>query len=141
VGAKALERRGSGPFIAAFAKNVFFADDLGIGTVRVDTVEPIKKRRGEDRSNLIFDRCVRAFDLCAEARADRGMKICWEFDAGIPDVDQGQDLGGLVRSGSRYPNSQRSSCPGRQRASRTGRRRARSGRRSSSDRSSPLSPS
>ena len=30
-----------GPFIAAFAKNVFFAEDLGIDTIRVDTVEPI----------------------------------------------------------------------------------------------------
>src|SRR5205807_2205143 len=32
-----------GPYVAAFVKNVFFAEDLGIDTIRVDTVEPITK--------------------------------------------------------------------------------------------------
>jgi sugar phosphate isomerase/epimerase len=75
----------SGPFIAAFAKNVFFAEDLGIGTIRVDTVEPVKKAKEEKTDpKLIFDRCVRAFDLCSKLAADRGMKICWEFEPGFP---------------------------------------------------------
>src|SRR4051812_29692895 len=30
----------SGPYIAAFARNLFFADDLGIQVIRVDTLEP-----------------------------------------------------------------------------------------------------
>src|SRR5579871_118779 len=67
----------SGPFIAAFAKNVFFADDLGIDTIRVDTVEPVKKAKEEKADpKVIFDRCARAFDLCAKLAADLGMKIC-----------------------------------------------------------------
>lgn len=75
----------SGPFIAAFAKNVFFAEDLGIDTIRVDTVEPVKKAIAEKTDpKLIFDRCVRAFNLCAKLAADRGMKICWEFEPGFP---------------------------------------------------------
>jgi sugar phosphate isomerase/epimerase len=75
----------SGPFIAAFAKNVFFAEDLGIDTIRVDTVEPVKKAIAEKTDpKIIFDRCVRAFDLCAKLAADRGMKICWEFEPGFP---------------------------------------------------------
>ena len=32
-----------GPYIAAFVKNLFFAEDLGINLIRVDTVEPITK--------------------------------------------------------------------------------------------------
>src|SRR5947199_7603421 len=70
-----------GPYIAAFAKNVFFADDLGIKTIRVDTVEPVTKVKetGTD-PKTIFDRCVKAFDLCAKLAADRGMNICWEFE-------------------------------------------------------------
>ncbi len=34
-----------GPFIAAFAKNLTFAEDLGIDTIRVDTVEPSPRWR------------------------------------------------------------------------------------------------
>ena len=38
---KLISVEDSGPYIAAFAKNLFFAEDLGIDTIRVDTVEPI----------------------------------------------------------------------------------------------------
>jgi sugar phosphate isomerase/epimerase len=74
-----------GPYIAAFAKNLFFADDLGIDTIRVDTVEPITrvKETGID-PKVIFDRCVRAFDLCSKLAADRAIRICWEFEPGFP---------------------------------------------------------
>lgn len=74
-----------GPFIAEFVRNVFFADDLGIETIRVDTVEPVTRvaETGID-PELIFDRCVKAFDLCAKLAADRGMRICWEFEPGFP---------------------------------------------------------
>ena len=75
----------SGPYIAAFTKNVCFAEDLGIDTIRVDTVEPIKKAKEEKADpKVIFDRCARAFDLCSKLAADRGMKICWEFEPGFP---------------------------------------------------------
>jgi len=54
----------SGPFIAAFAKNLTFAEDLGIDTIRVDTVEPVTKVRDlhanpKVASSLIFARVAR----------------------------------------------------------------------------------
>lgn len=75
----------SGPYIAAFVKNLFFAEDLGIKTIRVDTVEPITrvKELGID-PQVIFDRCARAFDLCSKLAANRGISICWEFEPGFP---------------------------------------------------------
>jgi len=82
---KLLTVEDSGPFIAAFAKNVFFAEDLGIDTIRVDTVEPItvlKEKKVDPKT--AFDRAVRAFDLCSKLAADRSMKICWEFEPGFP---------------------------------------------------------
>jgi sugar phosphate isomerase/epimerase len=75
----------SGPYIAAFAKNLFFAEDLGIDTIRVDTVEPVAevKKLGID-PKVIMDRAVRAFDLCSKLAANRGIRICWEFEPGFP---------------------------------------------------------
>jgi sugar phosphate isomerase/epimerase len=85
-----------GPYIAAFVKNVFFAEDLGIDTIRVDTVEPITKVKetGID-PKLLFDRCVKAFDLCSKLAADRGMKICWEFEPGFP-INKPSEIVALV---------------------------------------------
>src|SRR3984893_15263970 len=82
---KLLSVEDSGPYIAAFAKNVFFADDLGIDLIRVDTVEPINeiKKLGLD-PKLIFNRAVKAFDLCSKLAAGRGIRICGEFEAGFP---------------------------------------------------------
>src|SRR3954452_22015699 len=52
----------SGPFVAAFAKNVFFAEDLGIDTIRVDTVEPVTRvAEAGIEPKLLFDRVTRAF--------------------------------------------------------------------------------
>src|SRR5262249_11075729 len=75
----------SGPYIAAFAKNLFFAEDLGIDTIRVDTVEPITviKEKNLD-PKVVFDRVLRSFDLSAKLAANRGIRICWEFEPGFP---------------------------------------------------------
>src|ERR1700728_3542615 len=69
-----------GPFIAAFAKNLTFAEDLGIDTIRVDTVEgvtevPKMNVTEKLRPRIIFDRVVKAFDICAKLAAGRGVKI------------------------------------------------------------------
>src|SRR5262249_5713280 len=87
-----------GPFIAAFAKNLFFAEDLGIKTIRVDTVEPVTrvKETGID-PKVIFDRCVRAFDLCSNLAANRGINICWEFEPGFP-INKPSEILGLVKA-------------------------------------------
>jgi sugar phosphate isomerase/epimerase len=82
---KLLSVADSGPFIAEFAKNLFFAEDLGIDLIRVDTVEPITDflKTGTD-PKVAFDRAVRAFDLCSKLAANRGIRICWEFEPGFP---------------------------------------------------------
>lgn len=96
----------SGPFITAFARNVFFAEDLGIDTIRVDTVEPVKKAQelGAD-PKMIFDRVARAFNLCAKLAADRGIKICWEFEPGFP-INKPSEIIALVDAvrGQNNPN-------------------------------------
>lgn len=82
---KLISVEDSGPYIAAFAKNLFFAEDLGIKTIRVDTVEPItvvKEKNLDPR--LVMDRAVKAFDLCSKLAANRGVNICWEFEPGFP---------------------------------------------------------
>ncbi len=82
---KMLTVEDSGPFIAAFAKNVMFADDLGIDCIRVDTVEPITVvQSGQVSNELAFARAVKAFDLCSKLAAQKNIRICWEFEPGFP---------------------------------------------------------
>jgi sugar phosphate isomerase/epimerase len=90
----------TGPFIAAFAKNLTFAEDLGIDTIRVDTVEPVTRAAELNvppkiRSQVIFYRVARAFDLCAKLAASRGIRICWEFEPGFP-INKPSEIVGLV---------------------------------------------
>jgi sugar phosphate isomerase/epimerase len=70
------------PFVALFEKNAIFAEDLGIKTTRVDTVEPVASAADFD-PKLLFDRCVNAFDACAKIAADHGLTIAWEFEPGF----------------------------------------------------------
>ncbi len=74
----------SGPFIAEFAKNLFFAEDLGIEMIRVDTLEPpdVFDKTGTD-PKVGFDRLVQAWDRCAKLAAGRGIRVAWEFEPGF----------------------------------------------------------
>jgi sugar phosphate isomerase/epimerase len=93
---KLISVEDSGPYIAAFAKNLLFAEDLGITTIRVDTVEPItimKERKLDPKR--VFDRVVRAFDLCSKLAANRGINISWEFEPGFP-INKPSEIIGLV---------------------------------------------
>src|SRR3954452_16813953 len=68
---KLLSVEDSGPYIAAFVKNLFFAEDLGIDTIRVDTVEDVTKFKATGIDlKVAFDRAVRAFDLCSKLAAN-----------------------------------------------------------------------
>jgi sugar phosphate isomerase/epimerase len=74
----------SGPFIAEFAKNLFFAEDLGIDCIRVDTLEPpdvLEKTKTDPK--LARERAVKAWDHCAKLAANRGVRVCWEFEPGF----------------------------------------------------------
>src|SRR6516164_1524882 len=74
----------SGPFVAEFAKNLFFAEDLGIDCIRVDTLEPpdVFEKTGTD-PKLGRERLVKAFDLCSKLAANRGVRVAWEFEPGF----------------------------------------------------------
>jgi sugar phosphate isomerase/epimerase len=95
---KLLTVEDSGPYVAAFAKNLFFAEDLGIDTIRIDTVEDVTKVKNAGiPPKVIFDRAVRAFDLCAKLAANRGIRICWEFEPGFP-VNKPSEILALVNA-------------------------------------------
>ena len=73
------------PFYEAFARNVEFADDLGIDCVRVDTVEPITVvQQGQVENETAFKRAVEAFDRCAKIAAEKTIRVTWEFEPGFP---------------------------------------------------------
>jgi len=74
----------SGPYIADFARNLVFAEDLGIDLIRVDTLEPpdVFARTGTE-PKLGRQRLVKAWDLCARLAADRGIRVAWEFEPGF----------------------------------------------------------
>lgn len=72
-----------GPYLAAFIRYLMFADDLGIPAIRVDTVEPLIELSGVD-SKRIFERAVKTFGLCSKIAADRGIRVCWEFEPHLP---------------------------------------------------------
>lgn len=86
-----------GPYVAAFSKNLFFAEDLGIQTIRVDTAEPIRRVAESGVSpEVIFQRCAAAFDLCAKLAANRGINVTWEFEPGFP-LNKPSEIVGLAR--------------------------------------------
>lgn len=70
------------PFLDEFDKNVKFANDLGIDTIRVDTLEPADVFQKVDYS-LGRDRVVKTFKEAARRAYDAGLKICWEFEPGF----------------------------------------------------------
>ena len=66
----------SGPCIAEFAKNLFFAEDLGIDCIRVDTLEPpdiLEKTKTDPK--VARERAVKAWDRCAKLAANRGVRV------------------------------------------------------------------
>jgi sugar phosphate isomerase/epimerase len=70
------------PFLAEFDKNVKFAVDLGIDTIRVDTLEPADVFKTTDY-DLGKDRVVKSFKEASRRAADAGLKVCWEFEPGF----------------------------------------------------------
>lgn len=72
------------PYISAFLGFTVFAADLGIKTIRVDTVEPPNffQTSGMDPKQGM-DRLISVWDKCSKMAADYGMNICWEFEPGF----------------------------------------------------------
>ena len=69
-------------YVAEFRKNVQFCQDLGIDTIRVDTVQPptifAEVPEGEARQ-----RVVSTWQQCAREAADSGVRVVWEFEPGF----------------------------------------------------------
>lgn len=70
------------PLLGEFDKNVKFATDLGIKTIRVDTLEPPTTLESMDY-NLAKERVVGTFKKLAKRAADAGLNVCWEFEPGF----------------------------------------------------------
>src|SRR5204863_4286123 len=72
------------PYMAAFLGFTVFGHDLGIKTIRVDSVEPpdfFQKSGMDPQAGL--DRILTVWDKCSKIAADYGMNICWEFEPGF----------------------------------------------------------
>lgn len=79
---KLVSSHDPGPLLAEFDKNVKFASDLGIKTIRVDTLDPPDVFKAVDYK-LGRDRVVSAFREMSRRAADAGQNVCWEFEPGF----------------------------------------------------------
>ena len=72
------------PYLAAFLGFTTFAADLGIKTIRVDSVEPPDFfQTSKMDPKLGLDRVVSVWDKCSKIAKDHGMNVCWEFEPGF----------------------------------------------------------
>jgi sugar phosphate isomerase/epimerase len=71
-----------GAYVAEFTRNADFCVDLGIGTIRVDTVQPptILEEVGADTA---LGRVADAWKTCCDVAAERGLHVTWEFEPGF----------------------------------------------------------
>jgi sugar phosphate isomerase/epimerase len=81
-GEKLINASDQSKYIAEFRKNAEFAADLGIGGIRVDTVQPPTIHREVDYDTAM-QRVVVAWKTCADIAADHGLYVCWEFEPGF----------------------------------------------------------
>lgn len=73
------------PYLAAFLGFATFAHDLGIQTIRVDTVEPpdfFEKNRDLTVQQGL-DRIIAVYDKVSRMAADLGMRVTFEFEPGF----------------------------------------------------------
>jgi len=74
------------PYMAAFLGFATFAGDLGIKTIRVDSVEPpnfFETSGKEIGAKTGMERIIKVWDKCSKIAADHGMNVCWEFEPGF----------------------------------------------------------
>jgi sugar phosphate isomerase/epimerase len=71
-----------GPYVAEFQKNVEFCRDMGIETIRVDTVQPPTIFAEVDEATA-RQRLVTTWRECSRRAADAGLRVVWEFEPGF----------------------------------------------------------
>ena len=69
-------------YIAEFRKNCEFCCDMGIETIRVDTVQPPTIFESVDRQTA-FQRVVDTWKECCIIATDHGLQMTWEFEPGF----------------------------------------------------------
>ena len=69
-------------YLQEFRKNVKFCNDLGIETIRVDTVHP-PDLLGDVEEETARGRVVETWRQCAQEAADAGVRVVWEFEPGF----------------------------------------------------------
>ena len=81
-GEKLINTDDPSKYISEFRRNSDFAKDVGIGGVRVDTVQPPTILREVDYKTAM-DRVVKTWQACADYAADNGQYVTWEFEPGF----------------------------------------------------------
>jgi sugar phosphate isomerase/epimerase len=72
------------PYVSAFLGFTVFGHDLGIKTIRVDSVEPPNFfSTSKMDPKLGMDRLIQVWSKCSKMAADYGMNVCWEFEPGF----------------------------------------------------------
>lgn len=79
---KLINTDDAGPYVSAFQKNLDFCNDLGIETIRVDTVQPPTIFNEVDQITA-RDRVVTTWKECARRAAGQGLNVVWEFEPGF----------------------------------------------------------
>lgn len=70
------------PYVAEFTKNAAFCRDLGIGGIRVDTVQP-PTIFDTVAPATAFQRVTSTWKRCCDIAADHGLYVTWEFEPGF----------------------------------------------------------
>ena len=72
----------SSDYLAEFEKNCRFARELGIGGIRVDTVQPptLVEELGRD---VVLERVINAWERAVPIAKDHGLYVTWEFEPGF----------------------------------------------------------
>ena len=79
---KLINTRDTTDYLNEFRKNVDFCVDLGIGGIRVDTVQP-PTIFDEVDADTARQRVVSTWKRCAQEAADKGVYVMWEFEPGF----------------------------------------------------------
>jgi len=81
-GEKLINTDDTSKYVEEFRKNVRFCNDLGIETIRVDTVQPPTIFAEVDEATA-RERVVNAWRQCAREAGDAGVRVVWEFEPGF----------------------------------------------------------
>ncbi len=93
-GEKLINTDNNSHYISEFQKNLEFCNDLGIQTIRVDTVQP-PTIFSEVPEDIARRRVVETWRRCSELAAGAGLNVVWEFEPGFA-FNKPSDIIGIV---------------------------------------------